>query len=153
MKKLPYREGSLFAVPLREGGYAVGVVARMAPAGRIILAYLFGPKRDAVPNLADVAQLQSKDAIKCLRIGDLGLMNGKWPVIGDSQYWKRHAWPVPSFVRRDDLSNRAWRVTYSDSDPDKLEREESVTYEIDGLEENGLYGCGAAELLMTKLLK
>lgn len=152
MKKLPYQEGSWFAVPLREGGYAVGVVARMAPAGRIILTYLFGSKHDTVPNLADVAQLQPKDACKCLRIGDLGLMNGKWPIIGDSQYWEQQAWPVPSFVRRDDMSKRAWRVIYSDADPSKLEREESVPYEISGLEENGLYGYGAVELLMTKLL-
>lgn len=49
-KRLPYREGTWFALPLRKGGYAVGVVARMAPRGRIILAYFFGPKRNQIPS-------------------------------------------------------------------------------------------------------
>jgi hypothetical protein len=151
MKKLPYHEGSWFAVPLRDGEYAVGLVARMAPRGRTILAYLFGPKRKTVPKMADVASLQPKDAIKCLQIGDLCMMNGEWPIIGESHLWERKAWPMPSFVRRDDLSKRAWRSIYSDSDPSKLEREESVPYDIE-LERDALYGYGAVELLMMKLL-
>lgn len=152
MKSLPYREGSWFAVPLRQGGYAVGLVARMAPTGRIVLAYLFGPKRDSVPSLADVAGLQPKDAIRCFRIGDLGLMTGEWPVLGESPHWDRRAWPMPSFVRRDDLSKRAWRSAYCDSDPSKLEREEPVSYEASKLERDALHGAGGVELLMTKLL-
>lgn len=152
MKPLPYREGSWFAVPLRQGGYAVGVVARMAPRGRIVLAYLFGPKHDTVPSLADVAPLQSKDAIKRLRIGDLGLMNGEWPVLGELPDWDRQTWSMPSFVRRDDLSKRAWRSIYSDSDPSKLEQEDPVPYESSGLEESALRGYGSVELVMTKLL-
>lgn len=152
MKKLPYHEGSWFAVPLRTSGYAVGVVARMAPKGKVILVYLFGPRRDSVPTVADVAHLQPNEASKCIKIGDLGLINGKWPIIGDSQDWEKQVWPMPSFVRRDDLSKRAWRSIYSDTDPSKLEREEPVPYDITELEESGLYGFGAVELLMTKLL-
>src|SRR4051812_43143904 len=102
MKSLPYREGSWVSIPLRHGGHALGVVARMAPGGRIVLAYLFGPKRDAVPALADVVWLRPKDAIRHLRIGDLGLLNGEWPVVGELPNWDRSAWPMPSFVRRDD---------------------------------------------------
>ncbi len=152
MKRLSYREGSCFVVPLRQGGYATGVVARMAPNGRIVLAYLFGPKRDAVPLLADVARLQPKEAVKCLRIGDLGLINGEWPILGDLLHWDKQTWSMPSFARRDTLSRRAWRSVYSDSDPSKLEQEEPMPYDADDLERDALYGAGAVELMMTKLL-
>lgn len=40
-----YREGSRFAVPLRQGGYAVGLVARVNPRG-VLLGYFFGPRHD-----------------------------------------------------------------------------------------------------------
>lgn len=152
MKKLPYREGSWFAVPLRTGGYALGVVGRMAPRGRIILAYLFGTKYTEIPEAATVKTLQPSHAIKRLRVGDLGLVNGEWPVFGESEGWRRSDWPMPPFVRRDDLSKRAWRVSYSDSDPSKLIAEEVVPFHVTGLEEADLYGYGAVEQLLSKIL-
>lgn len=154
MKLQPYREGTWFAVPLRNGGYATGLVARISPAGKIMLAYLFGPKREAIPSLAEVAGLRAGDALKALRTGDMALANGRWPVIGDSdpERWRRSDWPVPLFIRRADALKRAWRATYSDNDPGKPEREESVPYDTDGLEADSLYGYGSIELLLTKLL-
>jgi hypothetical protein len=74
MKRISYQEGTWFGVPLRHGGFGIGVVARKAPKGGTILAYLFGPKRIAVPTLADVVPLTAADAVKCLRMGDLGLI-------------------------------------------------------------------------------
>lgn len=152
MKSLPYHEGSCFAVPLRQGGYAAGVVARMAPRGKILLVYLFGLKFDAIPSLTDVAFLRPTEALRRLRVGDLGLLNGEWPVLGDALNWTREDWPMPTFVRRDDLSKRVWRVYYDDADPSQLEREEPVSHEISALESAGLYGYGAVEILLTKLL-
>lgn len=153
MKSLPYREGALFAVPLRNGGFSLGVVARMAPKGKIILAYFFGKKFDVVPSFADISsKLRSIDAVKCLRVGDLGLVNGEWPILGDMPSWSRKDWPIPVFIRRDVLSGRVWRVIYSDSDPSKLDKEEFSSHDPKGIEESDLYGYGAVELVMTKLL-
>lgn len=152
MKQLPYREGTWFALPLRDGGYAAGLVARAAPAGRIILAYLFGPRRSTLPTLDELARLRAADALRHLRTGDLGLINGGWPILGQAQFWDRQAWPMPPFIRRAELLRRAWRAMYSDADPSKLEREESVPYDTPGMESDSLYGYGATELLMTKLL-
>ena len=153
MKKLPYREGSWFAVPLRTGGYALGVVARMAPEGRIIVAYFFGRKYKEIPRTDVLKALEPVHAIKRLRLGDLGLVNGDWLIVGESEPWRRGDWPLPQFVRRDDLSKRAWRVSYSDSDPSKLIAEEGVPFDVKGLEVSDLYGYGAVELLLTKMLK
>ena len=152
MKSLPYREGSWFAVPLQGGGHAIGVVARRAPAGRIMLAYMFGPKRDALPSLAELETLRPEQAVRRLRTGDMALLNERWPMLGDSEHWNRDAWPMPSFIRRNESLQRAWRATYADADPAKLDREESVPFDTPGLESDSLYGYGATELLMSKLL-
>jgi hypothetical protein len=124
----------------------------MAPDGKIILAYFFGPKFEAAPALVDIVSLKASDAIKILRVGDLGLINGEWTLIGDSPKWEPRDWPVPLFVRRDDLSKRAWKVVYSDTDPGKVEQEELVSFDLSGFERDALHGSGAVELLLTKAL-
>jgi hypothetical protein len=58
---------------------------------------------------------------------------------------------MPTFVRRDPLSRKAWRVYHSDTDPNLIDREEPEQYESP-LEDDGLFGSGAAELVLTKLL-
>jgi hypothetical protein len=149
--KLPYREGTWFAVPLREGGFAVGVVARATTKGKVILCYFFGPHRTAVPSLSDLERLKPSDAIRVLRVGDLSLICGEWPIIGQTTSWKRSDWPMPPFIRRSELSGRAWRVQYSDADPNAMDREEPESYNTK-LEEDSVFGSGAVELVLTKVL-
>jgi hypothetical protein len=150
--KLPYREGTWFAVPLRDGGFGVGVVARMSPEGKIILCYFFGPRRTSVPSLKEVESLDPAGAIRVIRIGDLSLIRAEWPIIGNSPLWNRSDWTMPPFARRDDVSGTAWRVQYSDSDPNAIDREIAEPYES-SLERDSVFGAGAVELLMTRLLK
>jgi hypothetical protein len=150
--KLPYREGTRFAVPLRNGGYAIGVVARSTSKGKVVLCYFFGPRRDSIPELNDVESLRSSDAIIVFRVGDLSLVRGDWPIIGTSASWKRQEWPIPPFIRRSELSQNAWRVHYSDSDPNLVVREEPIPYETTNLGIDTMYGAGAAETVLNKLL-
>ncbi|MCC6677040.1 MAG: immunity 26/phosphotriesterase HocA family protein [Phycisphaerales bacterium] len=149
--KLSYREGTWFAVPLRQGGFAVGVVARATTEGEVILCYFFGPRRTAVPALDEVERLNPNDAIQVVRVGDLSLIRGEWPIIGKTALWQRSDWPMPSFVRRDDLSRKAWRVQYSDVNPNSIDHEEREQYEST-LNCDAVLGSGAAELVLTKLL-
>jgi len=149
--KLPYGEGTWFAVPLRQGGCAVGVVARATAKGKVILCYFFGPRRTDLPTLAEVERLKPADAVRVVRVGDLSLFRGEWPIIGQTASWKRSEWPMPPFVCRDPLSRKVWRVYYSDTNPGAIDREESEQYES-ALEDDGLFGAGAAELVLTKLL-
>jgi hypothetical protein len=151
--KQSYQEGSWFAVPLLDGGYGWGLVARLSPGSKIMLAYLFGPKLARLPSLEELNTLQPHDAVKVLRCGDMALASGHWRVLGDIEMWNPAMWPVPQFLRRADALKRAWRVTYADADPSRSEREESVPYETEGLEADSLYGYGSAELLLTKLLE
>lgn len=147
-----YQEGSFFAVPLLSGGYGAGLVARLSPGSKIMLAYLFGPKQDGLPDLARLKTLTAQDAIKVLRVGDMALVSGHWRVLGELDAFDAAQWPMPQFLRRADALKRAWRVTYATNDPARSEREESVPYETVGFEADSLYGYGSAELLLTKLL-
>ncbi len=129
----------------------VGVVARATVEGKIILAYFFGPQRTGVPALREVELLKPRDAIRIVRVGDLSIIRGEWPIIGDASSWKRSDWPMPPFARRDHLSRKAWRVQYSDADPNLIDHEEPVSFETN-LERDAVFGSGAAELLLTKVL-
>ncbi|WP_198152979.1 Imm26 family immunity protein [Pseudofrankia sp. DC12] len=123
--KTSYREGDWFAVPLREGGYAIGIVARANRDG-VLLGYFFGPRRDAVPTLADVQGLLPGDAALVGKFGHLGLKQGKWLVLGRLDGWHRDLWPMPALVRYEELSGRSFKVFYDDDDPNRLIREEEI---------------------------
>jgi len=150
---LPYREGTWFAVPLPNGGFATGVVARSTADGRVILCYFFGPRRRAVPRLSDVESSRPSDAVVVLRVGDLGLINGEWSVIGNSSYWRREEWPIPNFMRADPLSGRAWRVEYSDIDPNEVVREVPIAPGVSELQRDSMSGYGAAARRVDALLQ
>ena len=114
--KLSYAEGSVFLIPLRKGGFGRGVVARSAPRGKVLLGYFFGPRLEAKAR-ATLDGLGPEFAVARARFGDLGLINGDWPVIGKVANWDRTSWPMPDFVRREPISGKAWLVRYSDADP------------------------------------
>lgn len=152
MKKLPYSEGTLFAVPLECGGYGVGLITRMTSRARVLLCYFFGPFRVSVPDLADLSSLHPEDAVESLMIGDLSLYRNEWPIIGKLPTWNRSEWPVPIFVRRDKLSEKAWLVYYSDEDPNAIEKEEPAPYPSAQYPTDCMYGSGAVEVVLAKLL-
>src|SRR5947199_8190807 len=97
-KKLPDEEGTGFAVPLRDGGYGVGIVARIAGRG-VTLGYFFGPRRSVVPNLSEVETLTPDMAILVEIFGDLGLIEGRWPIIGLNASWDLRFWPMHAYRR------------------------------------------------------
>jgi hypothetical protein len=150
--KLPYREGTWFAVPLHNGCFAAGLVARATNRGRSILCYFFGPYQ-AIPPLNELSSLSARDSLLAVMVGDLALMEGKWPVIGRMPSWKRGEWMMPLFIRREPISEKVWLVHRSDSDPSKVVREELLADPPpDNLRHDSLYGSGAAEKILAKLL-
>ena len=150
MKKLPYIESSVFIVPLPDRGYARGVVARTTSKGKILLGYFFGPR---LPSNKEVAlnDLHPDKSILCVRFGDLGLINGEWLVVGTVPNWKRSEWSMPDFVRRDELSKKAWLVRYSDNDPSQIDEEYPTDFDSE-LGRDSVSGYGAVELKLAKLL-
>jgi Immunity protein 26 len=153
MTKQRYIVGDWFAVPLRDGGFAVGVVAR-ASAGGVLLGYFFGPKLVSVPSLDHVAGLAAADAVFVCRFGHLGLRQGEWPLLGGLKGWEPSAWPMPVFVRYEELSGRSLRVFYEDQDPNRLARQQlAPSGEFEQRPTDEMFGAGAVELKLTELLR
>jgi hypothetical protein len=152
MKKLPYIEGSVILVPLRKGGFARGVVARAAPKGKALLGYFFAPRLTS-PEEARVDDLDPAKALLRVRFGDLGLINGDWRVIGTVPNWSRAAWPMPDYVRHDPLGVlKPILVRHADDDPLGVEAEYVIDNDT-GLATESMYGYGAVEIELTKLLR
>lgn len=150
--RLPYREGDVFAVPLLDGGFALGVVARVGPNGPIPLGYFFGPKIQQVPSSEAIA-LNPAEALRIWRFGDLHLMDGRWPVVSRVKDWRREDWPMPKFIREEPIRGMTWLVTYSDSDPGVgVSNERCGREKLDDHEKDLLRGAGVVEIKLTKLL-
>lgn len=153
MKKLPYKEGTWFKVPLRTDGYALGVVARMAPNGRVFLGYFFGPKRIDPCDLKEICVLTPDQAILSLMVGDLGLINGQWAIVGNCENWSRLGWAIPNFIRIERLTGQIYLVEYDGNDPSQIIKETKMKEEDSkNLQEDILAGYGSTEIKLTKLL-
>lgn len=151
--KLPYSEGSVFAVPLRAGGFGIGLVARIArDESGGVLGYFFGPRYEAIPALREIGVLNPRQALRVVRFGDPFLLNGRWPILGRLAQWDRSMWPMPEFVRKDDLTKTASRVRYSEENLTQALSETPEPYDS-GLERAAIFGAGAVELMVTKLLR
>jgi Immunity protein 26 len=148
-----YQEGDWFAVPLREGGFAIGVVARSNPKAAL-LGYFFGPRRHEAPQLEEAANLRPEDAVLVGKFGHLGLTQGKWPILGQLNGWDRTKWPMPVFVRYEELTGRTFQVFYDDDDPATLLGEKQI--EPAAAEQNpedGLMCAGYVEIVLTERLQ
>jgi Immunity protein 26 len=145
-----YQEGDWFAVPLRNGGYAIGLIARGDGKG-IVLGYFFGPRREHVPSLDSVKILRRDQATLVTRFGDPGLRSGYWPIIGRAECWRREEWPLPLFARIDMTAQRAWVSRY---DEETLRCVDERTIDImtaKNYPADLLSGYGAVEIKLTRL--
>jgi hypothetical protein len=152
MARVRYREGDWFAVPLRDGGYSGGLIARTNPGG-VLLGYLFGPLRSEIPELEDVAGLRPGDAVLIGKFGHLGIVQGKWPLLGRVDGWGP-AGAVDAGVRPLRGADRAvFPVFYDDDDPNRVLHEELVAPgEAEQAPKDGMMGAGFAEGALTRLL-
>jgi hypothetical protein len=147
--KLPYHEGDVFCVPLRDTGCVLGIVARKPRKAKVLLGYFFAGRLPSCPHHADQSGLHPDAASKVLRFGDLYLINGRWRVVGRIEEWDRKSWPMPKFVRRDDIMRRALLIEYADDDPNRVVSEQPCDYALEGYERDAMLGAGAVEIVMT----
>jgi len=149
--KINYTEGSCIAVPLKNGGYSRGVIARMDKHGRVF-GYFFGQPYINIPQLKDFVTLQAEDAIYIGRFGDLGLVNNEWPIIGEMENWCRSDWPLPPFIRVDTNANRAWISHYDDNNLSYIREEEVSPDRINEYPYDRFSGYVALQIHLSKLL-
>jgi hypothetical protein len=151
--KLTYKEGDWFAVPLGDGTFLAGRVARATKKGKVILGYFFGSVFPSVPSIEVVSELRPEAAIWVTRFGDLGLIRGEWPVIGQGS-WDRATWAIPVFVSHNILRGRSFGRTYSDADPGAMVHESPISsQEAEGMWEDGVAGAGFVVTRLKRLVK
>ena len=152
MATVRYRAGDWFAVPLPGGGFAAGVIARANPGG-VLLGYFFGPRRPHVPGLHDLHELTAPQAVLTRKFGHLGLKQGRWPLLGRLDTWDPAAWPMPVFVRYEELTGRSFQVFYDEHDPIRVIREVQVPpWQAGQGPKDGLMGAGYTENALNQLL-
>lgn len=152
--KQKYAEGDWFAVPLEGGGFALGLAARVNPKGGV-LGFFFGPKLVELPaSVEHLDSIDAQDALLIGRFGDLGLISGRWPVIGSLPTWDRASWKPPLFGRHEELTGLSWAVRVDNDDPMELVEETiAPALEVNNLPDDGLLGSGAVEALLSHMLK
>jgi len=146
-------EGDWYAVPLKNGGYGVGLVARKGRRGAL-LGYFFGPRYEQVPTLDAVRGLHPDAALLRAIFGDLGIQLGKWPLLGRLDTWHREQWPLPEFGRiEDEARGVAWIANYESVDISENPRERRCSIEeARRLPEDGDWGYGAIQNVLTQKL-
>lgn len=150
---------------LKGGGYALGIIVRGRYRTKGGLGYFFEPAHAEVPTVADTERLGPSDAIYVDWFGDLHIIDGRWPLIGEpSPLFERSRWPIPTFGRIS-LPRPGEKVCpegigvlveYDQEDPgDQSSARDTLcrNSELVGLPEDGLSGAGAIEIILANLLK
>ncbi len=91
-----YSEGDFFAVPLKTGGFGVGLAVCLGVKHDVV-AHFFGPVRESVPSIDDLVNLTELNSAHIEHFLDDGLRDGSWEVIGQYPEWDAYDWPIPKF--------------------------------------------------------
>jgi hypothetical protein len=96
-RRLPYQEGSVFGLPLRDGRSARGLVSHLDPGSGLVIAYFFGPavERPWAQQPADVAVALPARPERIARCPDAYLRRRRWPVLGRVEPAAWSFWPPP----------------------------------------------------------
>jgi len=155
MTKYPinYSLGTVFCVPLNNGEYARGIVARMDGQG-MIFGYFWGPRLKTIPGELDESDLKIDTAILAGIFSGMGLSLEEWPQLGSVKSFRREDWPMPILINTEDDSDRVELVEY---DEDTLEEKTSNLstrneVDIEAYPEDGLMGSGYVENMLTQIL-
>ena len=149
-----YTEGDFFAVPLKTGGFGLGIAICVGSRGTVVGRF-FGPVRDSVPSLGDLENLTENDSIHIEHFRDDGLRNGSWEVIGQHLEWDAYDWPIPKFGWFQASSKEATGQHFEIELDENLKatRQKKVSLEqFEKLPLEGISGAKAAEVTLTLVL-
>lgn len=155
-KSIKYNEGQWFAIPLRDGDYALGIIVRGNYRTKGGLGYFFGPRYDHVPSDEETWAKKSNEALLITQFGDLGIINGRWPIIQSTRPFLKEEWPIPKFGSANPLIPlKAFVREYQQDSSGELQlvRETVVDVkDIEGLPADSSMGGGAVEIRLSDLL-
>jgi Immunity protein 26 len=153
--KQQYEEGDCFKVNLPKNKSAIGLVARGNSKKGGMLAYFYLDEFVNENLDESIDNLKASDSIAIWKVGDLGMINGEWKVIGKRSKWDRNDFPMPKCVREDVFQpGWGWIVQYSEDD--MLESTSETRIELkENMEDfirDGILGYGLAEELLSDIV-
>ena len=151
-RKLPYSRSTCFLVPLRTSGYAIGVVARLDGQGAVI-GHFFGPVLLDKDQVTLPTDLHPAGSVLTGTFGDLGLVRGEWPILGQTPNWVDALWAIPPLARRDALGEQIYLTTYDDETLQVIEEREGTEQDLQRYPYDRLMGYGAVEIRLTHVLQ
>jgi len=91
-----YSEGDFFAVPLKSGGYGIGIAVCVGPQ-RTVVGRFFESVYDELPTADELNHLTEDDSVHIEHFRDDGFQDGSWKIIGQHPSWDAYEWPIPRF--------------------------------------------------------
>ena len=153
--RFKYSEGDVVCVPVTNGGFATGLIGRKGTNGTLLM-YFFGPRRPDQATIHDV-NICPRDACAVWRTSDVGIVDGRWSIIGVFSGFSRLDWPMPPYLRTCPITERKTVVYFRDDEPFEQELERKATEkEIRDLSRAGMHAGImfhiAVENVLDKLL-
>ena len=155
--KANYELGTWVAIPLPEAGYTIGIIVGGDSGSGVLLGYFFPELFSKPPALQNLKNKTAAGAVLIAWFGDLGIRQGRWPILGKEKSFERQDWPVPSFGRVDATNPQKGYVTeYNLETPIKgqpVRETRCNSEELLDLPYDGLYGATALEAKLNAMLK
>ncbi len=148
-KKIKVIEGDIFAVPLVQGGYGIGLMARRYKTSS--LGYFFDKIYPSPPEELNIADINSWKVALIGQFSAIGIEEGEWPLLKTSFHFIREEWPIPVLKMQDPLSEKYFAVIYDDTLFNE-ERHLITKEEADKLFGHGVYGYVALEKKLSSIL-
>ena len=148
-KKIKVEEGDIFAVPLRQGGYDIGLIARKHKTSN--LGYFFDKVYQSPPETLDVTGINNWKVTLIGQFSAIGIEEGEWPLLKTAFNFKREDWPIPVLKMQEPITEQYFAVLYDDTLFN--EKRYLITKEAaDKLFGHGVYGYGALEKKLSSIL-
>jgi hypothetical protein len=149
-----YSEGDFFVVPLKTGGFGLGIAVCVGLKGTVVGRF-FAPVWDSLPTLSDLENLTENDSVHVEHFRDDGLRDGSWQVIGQHPTWDAYDWPIPKFgwfqAASDDTGGRRFEMEL-DEDLKTIRQKEVSLEQFEMLPPEGVSGAKATEVALTLVL-
>ncbi|MBS4063776.1 MAG: hypothetical protein KGZ74_04410 [Chitinophagaceae bacterium] len=108
MKKIKLKEGDFFSIPLTQGGYGIGLVAREYRT--ITLGYFFDIIYQNIPEKINDRDIRNWRIALIGIFSSLGIKNGEWPLLKTDFIFNKEEWPIPIFKTQEPLTEKYFAV-------------------------------------------
>ena len=150
-KRIIAKEGDVIAIPLNQGGYGIGLVARTNK--RTMLGYFFNNVYQTVPTDILPGEINEKNVVLVAKFSSLGIEDGTWPILARFSNFTKTGWPIPVFKMQHALTGKYFAIIYEEDLLNEKSRHLVTGQEASLLFEHGSHGYISLENALSKLLR